>query len=144
MSATDRQAPIVAALLQALGQDSQLAALVGQRLYDAPPAQAVVPSITIRAVSTHDDSSADTEAQALIFDLDVWDRYALGADLGRPRTIMGHIRRILHMRSLSAPGIAVLTCRCSATQGPFRDPDEVALHGVVTLTVLAGHEAAFA
>lgn len=102
-----------------------------------------MPSVTIRMVSAHDASTADTEAQSLTFDLDVWDRYEIGADLSRPRSVMGHIRRILHMRNLPASGLDVLTCRCTDALGPFRDPDDVALHGIVTVTVLAGHEAAF-
>lgn len=143
MSALDRQQAIVAALMATLGADRQLATLIGRRIYDAPPARAVMPSVTVRMVSAPDNSTADTEAQNLVFDLDVWDRYELGSDLSRPRVVMAHIRRLLHMQTLSASGIAVLAVRCTGAQGPFRDPDEVALHGIVTVSVLAGHEAAF-
>ena len=142
MTATDRQQAVVAAILQALGGDPDLAALVGARLYDAPPGRSVTPEIIIRLVSATDQSSADTDAQRLIFDLDVWDRYTLGADLSRPRLIMAHLRRILHMQPLSAPGRNLILLRCTAAQGPFRDPDNIALHGIVTVTALAGHEAA--
>lgn len=142
MSAMDRQQAVVSAVLATLEADAALAALVGRRFYDAPPARAVMPSVDIRLVSGLDASSADTEAQLLSFDLDVWDRYELGADLSRPRAIMSHIRRILHMRPLAVAGVSTLTLRCTASRGPFRDPDEVALHGVVTLAVLCGHEAA--
>ena len=140
MSAIDRQAQVVAAISAALQTDPAFAALVGPRVYDAPPARAVMPSVTIRLVSSSDDSTANTEAQRLVFDLDVWDRYTLGATLGRPRTVMGCIRRILHMQSMSIPSIGVLSILCTGTRGPFRDPDEAALHGVVTVTVAAGHE----
>lgn len=143
MSALDRQEAIITAVRSALEADSTLATLIGLRVYDAPPVRATMPSITIRLTTAQDASSADTEAQSLVFDLDVWDRYAAGADLSRPRAVMAHIRRILHMQSISVSGASVLTCRCTAAVGPFRDPDEIALHGVVTLTVLAGHEAAF-
>ena len=142
MTARDRQQAVVSAILAALTADPDLQALTGNRIYDAPPGRAVTPEITVRLVTAADQSSADTEAQRLVFDLDVWDRYAPGADLSGPRTIMGHLRRILHDRALAVPGCNLLLLRCTGAQGPFRDPDNVALHGIVTVTVLAGHEAA--
>ncbi len=142
MSALGRSQPVLSAIVAKLGADAALTMLVGSRIYDAPPGRAATPEITLRTVAVADRSSADTDAEALTVDCDVWDRYALGGDLSRPRLIMGHIRRILHMQPLSVPGCAVVLMRCTATQGPFRDPDTVALHGVVTLAVLAGHETA--
>ena len=141
MSALDRQAAVVAAIGAALRADAALAALIGARVYDAPPARAVMPSITIRLVAARDDSTADTEAQVLDFDLDVWDRYEIGETLARPRAVMAGIRRILHLQALTVPGITVLSVLCSSARGPVRDPDEVALHGTVSVTVAAGHEA---
>ena len=127
----------------ALRADPALAALVGQRIYDAPPARAVMPSIAIRLVTAHDASTSNTEAQMLLFDLDVWDRYDIGESLGRPRSIMEHIRRILHMQSIAVTGVSVVSVLCTDARGPFRDPDEVALHGVVSVSVAAGHESSF-
>lgn len=141
MSAQDRQAALVAAIGAALRGDAALASVLGSRVYDAPPARAVMPSVTIRLVSARDGSTADTEAQLLTFDLDVWDRYEIGDTLGRPRAVMGHIRRILHMRPIPVPGVALLSLLCTDARGPARDPDEVALHGTVTVAALAGHEA---
>ena len=83
---------------------------------------------------------ADTEAQSLVFDVDVWDRYALGTDLSRPRLLMGHVRRLLHLQPLSVPGCNLVLLRCTGAKGPMRDPDGVTLHGIVTVTALAGHE----
>lgn len=140
MSAQDRQAALVTAIGAALRADAALAAVVGTRIYDAPPARAVMPSVTIRLVSARDGSTADTEAQILTFDLDVWDRYEIGGTLGRPRAVMGHLRRVLHMRPLPVPGVALLSLMCIDARGPARDPDEVALHGTVTVAALAGHE----
>ncbi len=142
MTALDRQQPIVDAILASLRGDGALNALVGNRVYDAPPGRAATPEITIKLVSAADQSSADTEAQTLLFDLDVWDRYALGADLSRPRAIMGHIRRILHMQALPVVGCALVILRCTGAQGPFRDPDNLSLHGIVSVSALAGHELA--
>ncbi|WP_131194929.1 DUF3168 domain-containing protein [Lichenihabitans psoromatis] len=140
MIASDRQQATVDAILQALTGDQALATLVGQRIFDAPPGRAVTPEITIKLVTAMDQSSADTDAQRLVFDLDIWDRYALGTDLSRPRIIMGHIRRILHLRALTLVGANLVVLRCINAQGPFRDPDNVALHGIVTVSALAGHE----
>lgn len=73
-------------------------------------------------------------------DLDIWDRYVLGATLGGPRLVMAHIRRILHMRALTSPGVSILAVRCIASRGPVRDPDDISLHGTVSVSVLCGHE----
>jgi hypothetical protein len=140
MTALDRQQPVLAALIAALLADAGLAALIGTRIYDAPPGRSAMPEVTIKLVTAADRSTADTEAQALTFDCDVWDRYALGADLSRPRAVMASIRRILHMQPLAVPGVGQILLRCTAAQGPFRDPDTVALHGIVTVVALAGHE----
>ena len=140
MTALDRQQIILRAIIAALGADTQLAALVDRRIYDAAPAKPVTPLLTLKLVSATDASTADTEAQKLTFDVDVWDRYALATDLSRPRMLMGHVRRILHLQPLSVSGCDLVLLRCTGSQGPFRDPDDVTLHGVVTVTVLAGHE----
>lgn len=140
MTALDRQQAILSATVAALGADAQLAAIVGRRIYDAAPGRPTTPEITLKLVSAADASSASTEAQRLTYDVDVWDRYALSAGLTRPRAIMGHIRRILHMQPLTVSGCAVILLRCTTSAGPFRDPDGVTLHGVVTVTALAGHE----
>ena len=47
------------------------------------------------------------------------------------------------MQNIPVPGIALLSLLCTAARGPVRDPDEVALHGTVTVTVAAGHETTF-
>ena len=142
MIAMDRTAPVSRAIVAKLGADVALTALVGQRIYDVAPARALPPEITIKLVTALDASTADTEAQALMFDIDVWDRYALGTDLSRPRLIMGHVRRILHLQAIAPAGCTVFALRCTGAQGPFRDPDGMTLHGVVTVSALAGHEAA--
>ena len=142
MIALDRQAAILKALIAALSADAPLTALVAHRIYDVAPGRPATPEITLKLVAATDASSADTEAQRLTFDIDVWDRYAFATDLGRPRAIMGHVRRILHLQPLSIVGCTLIQLRCTAAQGPFRDPDGVTVHGVVTVTALAGHEAA--
>lgn len=140
MTALDRQQAVLSATVAALGADAQLATIVGHRIYDASPGRPTTPEITLKLVSGVDASSANTEAQRLIYDVDVWDRYVLASGLARPRTIMGHVRRILHMQPLTVSGCAVILLRCTASAGPFRDPDGVTLHGVVTVMALAGHE----
>lgn len=143
MSALDRQQAILRAITASLGADTQLAVLVAKRIYDAAPARPITPLITIKLVSASDASTANTEAQRLSFDVDVWDRYALATDLSRPRALMGHVRRILHLQPISPVGCNVILLRCTSSQGPFRDPDDVTLHGVVTVAALAGHESTF-
>ena len=140
MTALDRQQAILRAMIAALGTDTQLVALVARRIYDAAPAKPVTPLMTIKLVSASDTSTANTESQKLIFDVDVWDRYGLATDLSRPRALMGHVRRVLHLQPLTPVGCNLILLRCTGSQGPFRDPDDVTLHGVVTVAALAGHE----
>ena len=116
MIAQDRQQALVSAIVSALAADPALAALVGGRIYDAPPGRATMPEITLRLVTAVDRSSADSEAQLLTFDLDVWDAYALGGDFSRARAIMGHIRRILHMQPLALQNGALILLRCTGAQ----------------------------
>ena len=144
MTALDRQQGVATAIIAALTGDPQLAVSIGRRIYDAPPPRAVLPSITLRVVSCVDRCSADTDAQLISVDLDVWDRYEPGVSLAGPRLVMAHIRRILHMRPLPAPAAAVLSVRCTGSFGPVRDPDDIALHGTVSVAVLCGHDASLA
>ncbi len=142
MSALDRQQALVDAMRAALTGDAALGALVGPRVYDAPPGRATLPEITVRLVAAADGSTADTDAQVLTFDLDVWDRYASGASLAGTRALMGHVRRILHGQTIPVAGCALITLRCTGARGPVRDPGNTVLHGTVTVTALAGHETA--
>lgn len=139
-TARDRQQALVTAMVATLGADPALATLLGQRIYDAAPAAPLTPCLTLKLVSATDASTADTEAQSLVFDVDVWDRYALGTDLSRPRLLMGHVRRLLHLQPLVVPGCNLVLLRCTGAKGPMRDADGLTLHGIVTVTVLAGHE----
>ena len=142
MIALDRQQAILTATVAALGADAELSGLVGWRIYDAAPGRLITPALTLKLVSAADASTADTEAQQLVFDVDVWDRYALATDLSRPRAVMGHVRRILHLQPLTVVGCNLILLRCTTARGPFRDPDDITLHGVVSVTALAGHEVA--
>ncbi|MCW6510984.1 DUF3168 domain-containing protein [Lichenifustis flavocetrariae] len=140
MIAQDRQQAVLTAVIAALTADAGLAGLVGKRIYDAAAAVPTTPCVTLKLVSATDASTADTEAQTLMFDIDVWDRYALATNISRPRAVMRHVRRILHMQPLSVTGCNLILLRCTSARGPFRDPDDVTLHGVVTVSALAGHE----
>jgi hypothetical protein len=140
--ARDRQAAVLHALVGALNSDAQLTALVGHRIYDAAPGRLAPPALALRLVGGADASSADSEAQRLTFDVDVWDHYHLATDLDQSRILMDHVRRILHLQPLGASDCGVVLVRCTASQGPFRDPDGLTVHAVVTVGVLAGHEAA--
>lgn len=140
MIARDRQQALISAIITTLAADPALAAVVGRRIYDAAPAAPLTPCLTLKLVSATDGSTADTEAQTLVIDVDVWDRYALGADLSRPRLLMGHVRRLLHLQPLTVPACNLVVLRCTGAQGPLRDPDGMTLHGIVTVTALAGHE----
>ena len=71
--------------------------------------------------------------RSLVFDVDVWDRYALG---GRPvPPARHHGPRPPHPAPAAARGdrVAPHPAPLHGAQGPFRDPDGITLHGVVTV-----------
>lgn len=140
MTALDRQQAVFDAILSKLLGDAQLTALVGNRIFAAPTPNGPTPELTIRHLDSRDDSTSDTDGQILAFEIDVWDRYRAGQDLSGPRTIMNHIRRVLHRQPMTAAGCNIVVVSCTGSQGPFRDEDNISLHGILQVQIIAGHE----
>lgn len=141
MTAVDRTVEVMTAIRTAMLADASIAALVGTRVYDTAPEKVASPYMTIGDVGYADASSSDSEAQDLEMDVHCWDIPADRANAkntANVRALMGHVRRVFHDLALAVTGRNVVVCRVTRTIPIVSDAD--AMHGVVIIRVLAGHE----
>lgn len=132
---------IMAAIRARLTGDAQTAALLGARVYDSAPEKAVSPYMTIGSVGYTDHSTSSSDGQEFLFDLHCWDIPAdrsNAKDTARVRNLMKHARRLFHFEPMPEAGCNVTVSQMKNAAPLFIDQD--AVHGVVTLRVLAGHE----
>ena len=140
-AANDASYAIRAAIRAALLADATLSAtLVGQQIVDMAPSSHPTPYISI--VTTSDDWSTATEdGQEFQIDVNVWHQPSSQTpESGVARDIMSRVRQLLHTAQLTLA--APFTCaiiRAEAMVGPFRDPDGMTLHGVVTVRAFVDH-----
>jgi hypothetical protein len=116
------------------------AALVGQKVVDEAPSSHPTPYISMET-SSDDWSTATEDGQEFFIDLHVWTQSVKQTpETATGRDIMASLRRVLHTAtlSLSSPFNSVLI-RVQGMNGPFRDPDETTLHGVVSIRVIVDH-----
>ena len=141
MPAIDRTLAVMQAVRAALMADATMAALVGDRIYDAAPEGTASPYVTIGHTNYSDASTSSSEAQDFSIDIHCFDIPAdvsNAPDTSRVRAAMAHVRRVLHDTELSIPGSNLIVCRVTRAVSPLPTQDEI--HGVTTLRVLAGHE----
>ncbi len=116
-------------------------ALVGQKIVDLAPSGHGTPYISL-AVQSSDFSTATEDGQEFEIDVNVWHQPSSQTpETATARSIMAEVRQTLHVGSLSmaAPFIPVMM-RVTNMIGPYRDPDGMTLHGVVTVRVLVNHD----
>ena len=99
------QAAIVAALLA----DDDLAALVGDRIHDAPPRDAAFPYVSLGLMRATDWSTATEDGAEHEVTVHVWSR-----ERGKRacHAIMAAIRGVLHDAPLTLDGHALVNLRC--------------------------------
>jgi hypothetical protein len=140
-SPLDSTFAVLKAIRTALLSDATLGPmLAGSKVLTEAPHGHATPYIQMTTRS-NDFSTASEDGQEVAVDLHVWHEPGTQTpETGTAREIMGHIRRILHTAALAldAPFNAV-QCRIGTIIGPYRDPDEAVLHGVVEVRVLADH-----
>ena len=92
---------LVAALRAAALADTGVAALIGARFYDDPPADAVFPYVTLACVENRPAESSGTAATEHIVTLHAWSRYG-----GRAEALdmIGALRQALHDSPLIITG----------------------------------------
>jgi len=141
MTAADRTVEVMTAVRTAMLADASIAALVATRIYDTAPEKVASPYMTIGDAGYVDSSTSSSEAQDIEIDVHVW---AIPADSANAkntadvRALMGHVRRVFHDQTLTVSGRNVIVCRVPRAIPVVADAD--AIHGVVSIRVLIGHE----
>lgn len=122
-----------AAVITALKADPAVSALVGSRIYGRPPADAVMPYVSIGPTEEADASAEGIPAQEVTLQLDVWSAGTGEAySDAEASKIAGAIRKALHDTDLdlATTGLVLLQHRITRI---VRDPDGITHHAIVTL-----------
>lgn len=117
------QKAVVAALLG----DTGVAALVAERIHDAPPRNAEFPYVSFGQTSLADWSTGTESGAEHRLTLHVWSR-----ERGKRQCyeIMGAIEAVLHDAPLALDGHALVNLRFEFAEAR-RDPDGITYHGVM-------------
>lgn len=139
--ATDPISGLIEAVRLTLIGEPTIRAIVGLRVYDRAPADAAFPYITLFEVTATDESSSDSDAEAVTLDVHVWTRPDDRSPATRQnRDLMALIRAALHNRRPPIVGRNLVLLQVTARRGPLSDPDGVTLHGIVSARALVGHD----
>ncbi|WP_454914985.1 DUF3168 domain-containing protein [Xanthobacter sediminis] len=129
----DPSGPLQVALHDALRADAAVAALVGGRIYDAVPADAVFPYVAIGEAQTVDDGAACLDAAECFVTLHVWSRVKGAVEA---RRITSAVAAALDDAAFDLSPDHVLVEIASTGARTFLDPDGLTTHGVVTIRAL--------
>lgn len=140
-SPLDATYALKAAVRTALLANSTLSTtLVGLRVVDLAPSSHPTPYISIETRS-NDWSTATEDGQEILLDINVWHQpVSQTPETATARNLMSEVRVALHTASLTLD--APFNCvqiRVQNMLGPYRDPDGMTLHGVVSISALVDH-----
>lgn len=120
------------AIYNALSNDSPIAALVGNRIYDNVPQKTTFPYITIGESTCNDWSADDFSGMEVDSVIHVWSRQQGRSET---KTIQGAIYNALHRSTLTVTGYEFVKCDFSDSQS-FVDSDGKTRHGIQTFNLL--------
>lgn len=122
----DASLPLQAAVVKALKEDPDLAALIGGRVYDRVPAKPVAPYITIGDAQIVDDSNACLSLAEYSLQIDAWSE-----DVGYPevKRIGGMAAKVLDA-ALPMDGFAIVIHRIRV--GYSRERDNLTSRATIT------------
>jgi hypothetical protein len=115
------------AIYAALTADAGAGALIGDRIYDVAPRDAVFPYATIGKATQSDWSTGTEEGAEHRLTLDVWSRAHGKSEC---HAIAEAIRLALHDAALALEGHALVNLRFESAD-VARDPDGLTFHGVL-------------
>lgn len=120
----------------ALLDHAPLQALVSDRIYDEPPADAVFPYLTLGRVESRPADAASREALEHVITLHAWSRHG-----GRAETldIIAALRGALHNAPLAPDGHKLVLLLATFTD-VFRSGDGRTTHGVLRLRAITEPE----
>jgi hypothetical protein len=127
---------LIAAMREAMLNTPTLQALVIDRIYDDPPADAVFPYITLGRVESRAADAASREAIEHAITLHAWSRHG-----GRAETldIIAALRGALHNAALDVTGHRLVLLLASFAD-VFRSGDGRTTHGVLRLRAITEPE----
>ncbi len=123
---------LLAAIRDALLDDATLQGLVGDRVYDDPPADVVFPYLTLGRVESRPADAAAHEALEHAITLHAWSRYGGRAEA---LDIVATLRSALHNAPLAPEGQTLVLLRATFAD-VFRSGDGVTTHGVLRLRAI--------
>ena len=112
------------AIFAALAADAGIGALVGDRIYDAPPRDPVFPYVTFGAITAADWSTGTEGGAEHEIVLHTWSR---GRGKSECLAIAGALEFALHDAPLTLDGHALVNLRF-ASADTRRDPDGITFH----------------
>lgn len=120
---------LLSAIREAMFGHAPLLALVGDRIYDDPPADVVFPYITLGRIESRPADAASRDAIEHAITLHAWSRYG-----GRAETldIIGAMRSALHNAPLAVEGHSLVLLLATFAD-VFRSGDGRTTHGVLRL-----------
>ena len=113
------------AVYAALIADDGVGALIGDRIYDTAPRDAVFPYATIGGATLADWSTGTEDGSEHRLTLDVWSRHHGKSECD---AIADAIRAALHDAALALDGHALVNLRFEGAD-IAHDPDGITLHG---------------
>jgi len=124
------------AVFAALVGDAGVGALIGDRIYDAAPRNAVFPYVAIGTVETLDWSTGTETGAEHRLTLHAWSRERGKAE---SYAIMEAVRAALDGAALALDGHALVNLRFEAGSAG-RDPDGLTWHGVMRFRAVTEEE----
>lgn len=126
---SDPSLDLQAAMVAALKAPGALPAVVGGRVYDAVPANAVFPYLSLGDCQVIPDKSACIDGVEVYPQIDVWSR-AVGYP--ETKTITKAVLAALDDQPIVVAGFNVVVFQFQSVQY-FRDPDGLSRHAAITL-----------
>src|SRR5688572_23107172 len=109
------------AIFEALGANGALAALVGARIFDHAPANAVFPYMTFGRTSVYDWSTGTESGTEQLFTVHVWSK---GKGKKEALEIMELAREALHDAALELDGHRLVNLRLEFSEARYDDRNE--------------------
>ena len=122
------------ALIDALRANVGVTALLGQKIWDNAPRDAVEPYLTLGPSQELDDSAECLDGVECFQQIDIWTQED-GSQMSA-KEICGAVRKALHGADLSLAdpyGLVLIEVESSRVTG---DPDEKIAHGIVTVRAM--------
>lgn len=129
---SDPSLEVQVAIVAALKSAGALPAVIGARVYDAPPASPTFPYITLGDCQVLPDKADCIDGAELFLQVDVWSR---GVGYGEAKTIANAVVVKLDDQPLTVAAHSVIVFEHQSTNY-LRDPDGLTRHAAITFRSL--------